>query len=91
MEYSFKKETGFVSLIGMLIALCIVCYLCFIAFKIYFKNPSLEHAQEETRSERVIDTANYHSIVDSSRATIDNYNKQALQREKQLEEFEKGY
>ena len=84
-----RDEKGFVSLIGMLIALCVVCYLCFIVFKTYFKNPALEQAVEETHSERVIDTSNHHSIVESSKAVVEDYNKQVLKRQKQIEELDK--
>lgn len=88
MKYSVREEKGFVSLIGMVIAVCIVCYLMFVAFKTYFKNPVLEETAQQTDSGRSIDASNYQSIVESSRVTVEEYNKQVLQRQKQIDKFD---
>ncbi len=89
MKYNRGEENGFLSLLGMLIALCIVCYLFFTVFKTYFKGPALEEeVVQETDSGRSIVAPKYKSIVENSRVKIDDYNKKVLQRQKQIENFD---
>ena len=80
-------DNGFVTLIGLLLTMAIICILSYIAFKVYFKGPPQGEGIVGTFSEQGLDTANYQSVLDSSRKEIERANKQIIDRAKQLEEL----
>ena len=77
-----KNEKGFLSLIGMVLALAITCYLFYILINSYFKDsmPVSRTANIGTGSggevSTGIDTSGYRSIVNSTRNTLNSVEEQ---------------
>ena len=80
-------KNGFVGILGVLVAVCIIFYLCTIALKTYVKNPKLEEATKDANLGNGIDASNYQAVLESSKAAINELNTQTLQREKEYEQF----
>lgn len=82
-----RFNNGFVTLIGILLTMVIICILSYTAFKVYFKGSPQRKGIVDTFSEQGLDTANYQSVLDSSRKEIERANKKVIDRAKQLEEL----
>ena len=61
-----KIKTGFM-LIELLVVLAIIMFIVFKVFNLYFMKPSLNKETQKVISEQGIDTANYKSLIDSTR------------------------
>jgi hypothetical protein len=76
-----KPHRGFASMIGLLFALAIVLFIFYILFNTYFKRTSMDKSTEKAVQEQGINTANYGTIIDSTRNKIKDIEKQAAERE----------
>lgn len=82
-----RYKSGFISLLGLIIAAAIICYLCFVALQSYFKSPRLEKAIDEVQPTQKSGASSYRSILQNSKIAVDEYNRRIMEQEKQLEEF----
>lgn len=82
----FNQERGFLSLLGIVASLIIVCILLYLLLNTYFKKTVPDKRIGIGVTAPNIDTSSYKSIVDSTKNTVENINKQ---REAQLDEFMK--
>ncbi len=80
-----KTQSGFLSLLGLLLTLAIIFILIIISFNVYFKFSAPSESFSKITSEQGLDTSNYKSILDSSRKKVEDINKQMLERSKKLE------
>jgi len=82
MKKKFNKGFGF---IGILLVLAIICFLFYKVMNLYFKKtPTINKETQKTLSEQGINTANYKSIVDSTREKVQDIQAQHF---KELEEI----
>ncbi|MEW6169985.1 MAG: hypothetical protein AB1472_00245 [Candidatus Omnitrophota bacterium] len=84
-----NPESGFLSLLGLLLTLAIIFILVIISFNIYFKFSAPSESLNKISSEADPNTPNYKSILDSSRKKVEDINKQMLERSKELENITK--
>lgn len=77
-----KEFKGGFTFIGLLLVLAIILFLFYKAINLYFKKTSINEETEKTLLEQGIDTANYRSIVDSTKEKIQDIQ---TQRTKELE------
>lgn len=87
MRADLRHEKGFFSLLGLIIAAAVVFFLCSIMLKTYFKNSTLENIGKEAHSTQGTNTPGYAAVVEHSKAAVSALNKQTLEQEKQIEEF----
>ena len=78
-----KNKQGFLSLIGMLLAVAIICFISYFAWNTYFRKSPLDKAAQETLNEQGINTANTQTILGSTKNKLKEIQNQAA---KQLEE-----
>ena len=65
----------------------VILALYYIALKFYFKNPSIDKTTQEALSEQGIDTSSQQAVLESTKKRLKEFDKQILDREKQLENF----
>ena len=73
---------GGFTIIGILIVLVIIALLFYKVLNVYFKKPPVDKETEKVLNQQGIDTANYQSIVDTTRDRIHSIE---TQHNKQLE------
>jgi type II secretory pathway pseudopilin PulG len=83
----YKKTTRGFALLELLLVAILIVSLFFITLKFYVKNPSIDKETKKSLSEQGIDTSSQKAILDSTKAKVEELNKQMLNREKQLENF----
>lgn len=79
-----KYKMGFVTLLALLLVLVIMCILIYMLYNTYFKKLSPEGRTTKSFLEQGLDTSNYQSILDSTRKTVKDINKQQLDRTNDL-------
>jgi hypothetical protein len=80
------REKGFVSLIGMLVALGLICWLAYYLLNSYFK-PSKVLPEAGPEGGKV--SASYNNIVSDARDKVNQINKKSQGQSQQLEEMNK--
>ena len=79
---------GFLTIIGVVIAIAIVCILFYFVAKTYLMQPKgLDEQTAQGLHEQNIDTTNYRTIMDSTRKTVGDLNKLQQDRIKQLKDM----
>jgi len=78
-------DSGFASLIGLLITLALMCLLVYIAFNTYFKTPVTDKETKKSLSQQGIDSSSYKTILDSSRNKVKDIQKQLKEQTEELE------
>ncbi len=81
-----KNNSGFLSLIGILLAILIIGILFLFTFKIYFGRNYSEQ-EKKIFKEQGIDITNYQSVIDSSKKRVIDFNKEQEERLKELGNF----
>lgn len=77
-----KKKNGFVSMIGMLLAIAIIFYLLFVYMS---SNQQNESASESIVSGAGIDTTNKATMYKSAQSIIGDVNQLSQERMKEIE------
>ena len=75
------------ALLEILLVAIVILALYYIALKFYFKNPSIDKTTQEALSEQGIDTSSQQAVLESTKKRLKEFDKQILDREKQLENF----
>jgi len=79
-----RSRTGF-GLIELVLVLLTIILLYYLSAKFYFKRPSLNKEVEKTLVQQGIDTTNYKTILDSTKAKLNNIQKQQEERANKFE------
>jgi len=74
-----QSRAGF-ALIELLLVLLVIIFLYYLVPKFYFKKPSLNKEVEQTLVHQGIDTTNYKTILDSTKAKLANIQKQEAEQ-----------
>ena len=82
-----KSGRGF-GLIEIIVTLLIISFLCFQAVKAYFKKPVFDKKTSEALSEQGIDTTSRSTIVDSTRAKVNELNSMIEKLSKDAQDME---
>ena len=80
-----RNEKGFLSLIGLLVALAIISFLCYNFLTVYFKKPVFDQQTQESLKQQGMDVSNYQTVLDSARKTVEKVNKQQADYQEQLD------
>ena len=79
MNIQIRKTAGF-ALIELLLILLTIIFLYYFMSKFYFKRSSLDKEVEQTLVQQGIDTTNYKTILDSTKAKLANIQEQQAQQ-----------
>ena len=79
---------GFLTIIGLLIAVVVICILFYFVAKTYLLQPRGmdEQTAQDLRSQDINPT-NYQTVIDSTRQKVGDLNKQQKDRIRQLEDM----
>ncbi|MFC1703519.1 hypothetical protein ACFL1E_01870 [Candidatus Omnitrophota bacterium] len=83
-ENYHKAKEGFMSMIGLLFAVAIIAVLCYFVVTTYVKPPVADTSVQEAASQAGIDTSNYKSVLETTKTTVKDIEKQQMDRQKQL-------
>ncbi|MCX5666970.1 MAG: hypothetical protein NTY34_01470 [Candidatus Omnitrophica bacterium] len=75
-----QSRAGF-ALIELVLILLTIIFLYYLMSKFYFKRPLLNKEVEQTLVHQGIDTTNYKTILDSTKAKLANIRKQQAEQE----------
>ena len=85
MNYAFKNLRGsFFTLLEIIIVLAIILFMAQKVIKGYFKKPVMDKQVETMAHDAGIDTANYQSVIQSTKDKVNNIMKQ---RQKDLDSY----
>ncbi|MBF0595369.1 MAG: hypothetical protein HQL22_10455 [Candidatus Omnitrophica bacterium] len=70
------ERRGFISFLGILLALALSSVLCYFMVTSYFKKPALDKATAGVVQESGIDTSGYSTIINSTRSKLHDLEKQ---------------
>lgn len=87
-----RYDGGFFTLLGLLLVIVIIYILSHIIFKAYFRRPASKEEIEEIRESLPGQSSGSHSyqtILDSTRETMKDINKQYINRAKQLKDLDR--
>jgi hypothetical protein len=75
------SQKGFASILGLLFALAIIFFIFYLIFNTYFQQSCINKSDQKAVSEPGINTANYGTILDTTRSKIKDIEKQAEEHE----------
>ncbi|MFH1621896.1 MAG: hypothetical protein ABIA97_02105 [Candidatus Omnitrophota bacterium] len=81
-----RPRLGFVVLELLLVAVAIII-IFLIASKFYFKSSSIDKSTQESLVEHGINASSQQAVLESTQRRVKEINKQILEREKQLENY----
>jgi hypothetical protein len=83
-----RFKGGFLTIIGMVIAVAIVCILFYFVAKTYLMRPKdIDQQTAQDLHKQGIDSTNYRTIIDSTRKTVGDLKQQQQDRIRQLEDM----
>jgi hypothetical protein len=86
MRKYLPDEKGFVSLIGMLVALALICFFVYYMMNTYFKAQVSLPEQAGVSAGPGNTGANYQSIITNTREKVETINKKSMDSLKQTED-----
>jgi hypothetical protein len=88
MASRIRREAGFFTLIGILVALALVCIFVYFVINTYF-NPQIPRQEGVTAPSGSSTVNNYQSIIGSTKEKINEMNTKTLEQLKQVESINK--
>ncbi len=85
--YHFKNTKGFLTLLGLILAIAIILILLQNVLKNYYGKPLLDKTTQQSIAGSGIDTTTYHNVVGSTRERIKGIERQMLDYGRQIEEI----
>ena len=82
-----RKTAGF-ALIELVLALLTIIFLYYLISKFYFTRSSLNKEVEQTLVQQGIDTTNYKTILDSTKAKLANIQEQQAKQANEATNYE---
>lgn len=79
-----KGKKGFLTILGTLITIAIICALCYFVLNTFVKSPVADKEINKALSHEGIDTSNYRTVLDSTKTTIKDIQKQQADRQEEL-------
>jgi hypothetical protein len=75
-QYRHKERAGVLLILELLLSLAVVLFLYQKVAEHYFKKPLLDKPTEKALNEQGIDTANYRSVIDSTKNKFEDIQQQ---------------
>lgn len=82
------NESGFLSLLGLLLAIAIICFVGYKAYGTYLSKPKVDSKTRQALSESGIDVSNDISTFQSMKERIKSVNQSAADQYKQIEQMQ---
>lgn len=88
MNFYLKQKNGFFTLLGIVLTMAIILVLFYYLFNTYFKQPVVDKESQKSFNEYNIDTANYKTIMDSTRDRVKGIEKDMLNQSQQWQDMQ---